>query len=247
MSDPGLRPVLVGCSGWNYAHWRERVYPKGLPPKRWLEHYATLFDTVEVNATFYRLPLRSSVARWVEQTPPDFLFAVKASRYLSHLKRLTDLGAGLERFYERIEPLVDSPKLGPVLWQLPANFHRNDDRLAGALAVLPPGRHCFEFRHPSWFADDVYALLREHEAALVIGDTPQRPFQTHEHRGLDVSALPLRPPGQERELLGVGARGMGAPDRRLAARRRRVRVLQQRLGGVRRPERARAQGTAVRR
>ncbi len=175
-----MRPVRIGCSGWNYAHWRERVYPKGLPPSRWLEHYATLFDTVEVNATFYRLPLRSSVARWVEQTPPDFVFAVKASRYLTHLKRLTDLGSGLQRFYERIEPLVDSPKLGPVLWQLPQNFHRNDERLAGALAALPPGRHCFEFRHASWFADDVYALLREHGAALVVGDTPQRPFQTHE-------------------------------------------------------------------
>jgi uncharacterized protein YecE (DUF72 family) len=176
----GARPVRIGCSGWNYDHWRERVYPKGLAASRWLEHYATLFDTVEVNATFYRLPLRSSVARWVEQTPPDFVFAVKASRYLTHLKRLTDLESGVERFYERIEPLVGSPKLGPVLWQLPENFHRNDERLAGALAALPGGRHCFEFRHPSWFAEEVYALLREHGAALVIGDTPRRPFQTHE-------------------------------------------------------------------
>jgi uncharacterized protein YecE (DUF72 family) len=175
-----VRPVRIGCSGWNYEHWRERVYPKGLPPSRWLEHYATLFDTVEVNATFYRLPLRSSVARWLAQTPPEFVFAVKASRYLTHIKRLTDLGPGLARFYERIEPLVESPKLGPVLWQLPERFHRDDDRLAGALQRLPPGRHCFEFRHPSWFVDEVYALLRAHGAALVIGDTPERPFQTHE-------------------------------------------------------------------
>ena len=175
-----MRPVHVGCSGWNYAHWRERVYPNGLPTARWLEHYATLFDTVEVNATFYRLPLRSSVARWVEQTPPGFIFTVKSSRYLTHIKRLTDLGPGLERFYERIEPLVASPKLGPVLWQLPERFHRDDERLAGALARLPAGRHCFEFRHVSWFAEDVYALLRAHGAALVIGDTPRRPFQTHE-------------------------------------------------------------------
>jgi uncharacterized protein YecE (DUF72 family) len=175
-----FRPVRIGCSGWNYAHWRERVYPKGLPASRWLEHYATLFDTVEVNATFYRLPLRSSVASWVEQTPPDFVFAVKASRYLTHVKRLTDLGPGLERYYERIEPLVESPKLGPVLWQLPERFHRDDERLSGALARLPRGRHCFEFRHPSWFVGDVYELLRAHGAALVVGDTPQRPFQTHE-------------------------------------------------------------------
>jgi uncharacterized protein YecE (DUF72 family) len=173
--------IRIGCSGWNYAHWRERVYPKGLPASRWLEHYATLFDTVEVNATFYRLPRVSSVARWVQQTPPRFLFAVKASRYLTHIKRLTDLGPGLQRFYERIEPLAGSPKLGPVLWQLPESFHRNDDRLAGALAALPSGRHAFEFRHASWFTDPVYALLREHGAALVVGDHPDRPFQTQEH------------------------------------------------------------------
>ena len=86
----------------------------------------------------------------------------------------------MARFYERIEPLVESPKLGPVLWQLPANFHRDDERLANALAKLPPGRHCFEFRDPSWFDDDVYTQLRAHDAALVIGDHPERPFQAHE-------------------------------------------------------------------
>jgi uncharacterized protein YecE (DUF72 family) len=175
-----MKAVRIGCSGWNYPHWRERVYPKGLPQRRWLEHYATLFDTVEVNNTFYRLPARSSVASWVKGTPPGFLFAVKASRFLTHVKRLTDVGPGVERFYERIEPLVESTKMGPVLWQLPGNFHRDDERLAGALARLPPGRHCFEFRHPSWFADEVYGLLREHGVALVIGDHPERRFQTHE-------------------------------------------------------------------
>src|SRR5206468_10994935 len=93
---------------------------------------------------------------------------------------LTDLEQGLARFYERIEPLAASPKLGPVLWQLPANFHRDDERLASALERLPSGRHCFEFRHESWFADDVYALLREHGVALVIGDRPEtHAFQTH--------------------------------------------------------------------
>jgi uncharacterized protein YecE (DUF72 family) len=175
-----VKPVRIGCSGWNYADWRERIYPKGLPQRRWLEHYATLFDTVEINNTFYRLPARSAVASWVESTPPDFLFAVKASRYLTHMKRFTDLGQGVRRFYERIEPLARSPKMGPVLWQLPENFHRNDERLAGALTQLPPGRHCFEFRHPSWFVPEVYGLLREHGAALVIGDHPERPFQAYE-------------------------------------------------------------------
>jgi len=179
-SSAPLKACRVGCSGWNYKHFREVVYPKGLPASRWLEHYATLFDTVEVNSTFYRLPRKESVARWVEQTPPGFLFSVKASRYLTHIKRLTDLEQGLARFYERIEPLVQSPKLGPVLWQLPGTFHRDDERLASALERLPPGRHCFEFRHESWFAEDAYALLREHGVALVIGDAVNRPFQTHE-------------------------------------------------------------------
>jgi uncharacterized protein YecE (DUF72 family) len=175
-----VKRVWIGCSGWNYPHWRERVYPKGVPQRRWLECYATMFDTVEVNNTFYRLPARAAVQGWVDQSPQGFLFAVKASRYLTHMKRLSDLDPGLERFYERIEPLVRCGKLGPVLWQLPANFHRNDDRLASALERLPPGRHCFEFRHESWFVPETYELLRSHGAALVIGDTPERPFQTHE-------------------------------------------------------------------
>ncbi|MBV9454893.1 MAG: DUF72 domain-containing protein [Rubrobacter sp.] len=175
-----MKPVWIGCSGWNYPHWRQTVYPKGLPTQRWLEYYATLFNTVEVNNTFYRLPARSAVANWVEQSPPDFLFAIKASRFLTHMKRLTDMESGVERFYERIEPLAESPKLGPVLWQLPERFHRNDERLASAIKRLPFGRHCFEFRHPSWFVPDVYALLRERGAALVIGDHPQRVFQTYE-------------------------------------------------------------------
>jgi uncharacterized protein YecE (DUF72 family) len=175
-----MKEMRIGCSGWNYAHWREVVYPKGMPPKRWLTHYATMFDTVEVNSTFYRLPKQPAVQGWVEQTPDDFVFAVKASRYLTHIKRLASFGPGVELFYERIEPLVSSGKLGPILWQLPANFHRDDDRLGTALDALPPGRHCFEFRHPSWFVPDVYELLRRRGAALVIGDTPQRPFQANE-------------------------------------------------------------------
>jgi uncharacterized protein YecE (DUF72 family) len=172
--------VRVGCSGWNYAHWRELVYPKGLPPSRWLAHYATLFDTVEVNNTFYRLPKRKAVAGWVEHSPPDFLFSVKASRYLTHVKRLTNLDAGVSRFYECIEPLLASPKMGPVLWQLPPTFKRDDERLAGALEALPGGRHCFEFREESWFVPEVYELLRAHGSALVIGDHPRRPFQARE-------------------------------------------------------------------
>jgi uncharacterized protein YecE (DUF72 family) len=176
-----VKAVRVGCSGWNYKHWREFIYPKGVPARRWLEHYATLFDTVEVNSTFYRLPTVQAVEGWVEQSRGGFVFAVKASRYLTHMKRLTDMEQGLRRFYGRIEPLVRSPKLGPVLWQLPPNFHRNDERLAEALAALPAGRHAFEFRHASWFADEVYELLRARGVALVVADRPEiRGFQSHE-------------------------------------------------------------------
>ncbi len=172
--------IRIGCSGWNYDHWRNGVfYPPGLPPRCWLEHYAGHFDTVEVNATFYRLPRESAVANWVRETPPDFLFAVKMSRYVTHVRRLRDLPPSIDLFYSRIRPLAESPKLGPVLWQLPPDFRRDDERLAQALELLPSRRHCFEFRHESWFAEEVYGLLRRYGVALVIGDAPQRPFQPH--------------------------------------------------------------------
>jgi uncharacterized protein YecE (DUF72 family) len=172
-----VKPARIGCSGWNYPHWREVVYPKGLPARRWLEHYATLFDTVEVNTTFYRLAKPSAVARWVQETPAEFVFAAKASRYMTHMKRLTDLEPSLAKYYDAIEPLASSPKLGPVLWQFPPNFHRDEDRLASALAILPEGRHAFEFRHRSWFTADVFELLRAYGAALAYGDHPERPWQ----------------------------------------------------------------------
>jgi uncharacterized protein YecE (DUF72 family) len=178
--DGGLSAVRVGCSGWNYRSWRGGMYPPGLPASRWLERYAERFDTVEVNTTFYRLIKREAVSRWVEQTPPGFLFAVKASRYLTHVKRLSNMREGVARFYERIEPLVEAERLGAVLWQLPETFHRDDARLDAALALLPPGRHAFEFRHASWFAPEIYELLRGHDVALVVGDHPERPFQTYE-------------------------------------------------------------------
>jgi uncharacterized protein YecE (DUF72 family) len=151
-----------------------------MPPREWLDFYAQHFDTVEVNATFYRLPRREVVANWVKGSPDGFVFSIKMSRYITHIKRLLDLGSGVRTFYDRIEPLVRSPKLGPVLWQLPGTFRRDDERLANALSRLPPGRHCFEFRHESWFVPEVTAMLREQGVALVIGDDPRRKFQTHE-------------------------------------------------------------------
>jgi uncharacterized protein YecE (DUF72 family) len=176
----GLKPVRVGCSGWMYDSWRGRLYPAGEPKRRWLELYAQHFDTVEVNTTFYRLARAEAVAGWVSQTPPDFLFAVKASRYLTHVRRLANIREGIARFYEPLEALVSSGRLGPVLWQLPENFHRDDGRLEGWLELLPEGRHTIEFRHVSWFVPEVMDRLRAAQVALTIGDHPERPFQSHE-------------------------------------------------------------------
>ncbi len=144
--------------------------------------YAEVFGTVEINATFYRLPTEKTVEAWAEESPDGFCFAVKTSRYMTHVYRLKEPkkgGTGL--FFDKLEPLREAGKLGPVLWQLPENFKRDDERLAGALERAPQGiRHAFEFRHESWFTRDVYALLREHGAALVVSDHPKWPFQARE-------------------------------------------------------------------
>jgi uncharacterized protein YecE (DUF72 family) len=175
-----MKPVRVGCSGWNYDDWRGRLYPDGVPRRQWLAAYAERFDTVEVNTTFYRLASRHAVESWVADTPASFTFAVKASRYLTHVRRLQDLSRGFKRFYDPLEPMIAAGKLGPVLWQLPESFHRDDERLQRWLAALPEGLHTIEFRHESWFCEPVMRALREHGVALTIGDHPQRPFQSHE-------------------------------------------------------------------
>jgi uncharacterized protein YecE (DUF72 family) len=168
--------VLVGCSGWQYRDWRGVLYPERCPQRDWLEVYARRFPTVEVNSSFYRLPKRDAVARWTEQVPPGFVFTIKVSRYLTHIKRLTTVAEGMPRLAERIEPIAERGCLGPLLWQLPPNFKRDDERLANALAELPPGRHAFEFREKSWFADDVYAMLDERGVATVLPHDARRPL-----------------------------------------------------------------------
>jgi uncharacterized protein YecE (DUF72 family) len=193
-----MKRVWIGCSGWNYDDWRGRLYPEREPKRRWLELYADRFDTVEVNATFYRLPTRNATAGWASQTPEGFTFAVKASRYLTHVKRLAGTGDGIKLFYDRLEPLIEAGRLGPILWQLPENFHRDDERLSEWLAVLRDGRHTIEFRHPSWFARPVLEALRNHRVALTIGVHPKRPYQS---RAATASWRYLR--------LHYGARGRG--------------------------------------
>ena len=175
-----MEQVRIGCSGWDYADWRGPFYDVHEPKRLWLRRYAEHFDTVEVNSTFYRLARPAAVERWIEATPEGFRFAVKASRYLTHVRRLMDLDTGIKRFYEPLGPLITAGRLGPVLWQLPENFHRDEQRLAAWAAALPPGMHTVEFRHPSWFVDSVLELLRGAGVALTIGDHPQRRFQSHE-------------------------------------------------------------------
>jgi uncharacterized protein YecE (DUF72 family) len=159
--------AYVGTSGWSYRHWRGPFYPQALPAKRQLDFYAERFDTVEVNGTFYRLIARETLAAWREQTPPGFLFACKASRFLTHMKRLTDCGQGLERYFERVSALDD--KLGPIVFQLPAHFRPHPERLAEFLTCLPKGqRYTFEFRDPAWFTGEILELLRRHNVALCL-------------------------------------------------------------------------------
>jgi uncharacterized protein YecE (DUF72 family) len=168
-----MKRVWIGCSGWSYRDWKEGLY-KGVPTSRWLRRYAEAFDTVEVNATFYRLPKLETVEAWVEQTPEGFLFAVKGSRYLTHMRRLRNIDEGVARFWEPLAPLREAGKQGPVLWQLPGDFERDDALLEKTLDILPKARHCFEFRHPSWFAEGVRRLLAERGAARARGAGARR-------------------------------------------------------------------------
>jgi uncharacterized protein YecE (DUF72 family) len=183
------KPVHVGCSGWVYPHWRELFYPKDVPQRAWLSYYAEHFDTVEINNTFYRLPKPTAVEGWAENSPPGFEFAIKVSRYMTHIKRLTMVERGMKRFYEPLGAFTGTEKLGPLLWQFPPNFHRDLERLADSMAQLPPGRHAFEFRHDSWFTDEVYELLGRHGVALVIGDEASRWVSTPHVRTADWTYL----------------------------------------------------------
>lgn len=161
--------VRVGCSGWQYRHWRGTFYPVELPLTRWLEYYATRFDTVELNNSFYRLPEAASFAAWRKRVPSGFLFAVKASRYLTHMKKLKDPEEPLERLFDRLRPL--GRQLGPVLYQLPPRWPVNVARLDSFLRALPSRhRHAIEFREPSWYTDEVFAELRRRRVALCLHD-----------------------------------------------------------------------------
>ena len=167
----GIMPgsILIGTSGFSYPHWRGVLYPESLPQSRWLERYSEVFGTVEINYSFYRLPKESTVAGWLDRTPEHFVFALKASRVITHTRKLAETGEATRRFFTAVLPLGD--KLGPVLFQLPPAESADPPRLGKFLAALPKDRrYAFEFRHASWFTEDIYSILKEHDAALVWHD-----------------------------------------------------------------------------
>jgi uncharacterized protein YecE (DUF72 family) len=169
----------LGTSGYVYPHWRKRFYPAGLPVRAWLPFYAAHFETVELNNSFYRLPSKAAFRVWRGQVPDEFVFAVKASRFLTHLKRLKTPGPPLDRLLRRVRPLGET--LGPVLFQLPAQFHANLPRLARFLRALgrqrlaPGVRATLEVRDASWLVDETYDLLRKANVALCFHDARVQP------------------------------------------------------------------------
>ena len=163
--------IWIGCSGWQYRHWRERFYPRDLPVDKWLDYYVRAFDTVELNNSFYRLPEADAFATWARRVPDDFLFAVKASRYLTHLKRLREPQDPLDRLWSRATRLGEH--LGPMLYQLPPHWNRDLPRLQAFLDALPRHRlHAIEFRDRSWYHPDVFAALVDAGVALCLHDMP---------------------------------------------------------------------------
>jgi uncharacterized protein YecE (DUF72 family) len=161
----------IGTSGWVYPHWREVFYPPKLAQSKWLEFYTGHFSTVELNNSFYRLPTEKAFSNWHDTSPEGFIYAVKVSRFITHIKRLKDVEEPIETFLGRARHLEE--KLGPLLYQLPPNMRRNDERLDAFLSLLPKEqRHVVEFRHESWLYEEVFAILRGHNVGFCVFDMP---------------------------------------------------------------------------
>ena len=161
----------IGTSGWHYDHWREEFYPRGLPKSRWLEFYSQHFSTVELNNSFYRLPSEKAFANWRDSSPEAFVFAVKVSRYITHIKRLKDTAEPVANFMARASLLKE--KLGPLLYQLPGSMKRDYRVLEEFLKTLPENScNVFEFRDNSWFDSEIFELLRHYNAGFCIYDMP---------------------------------------------------------------------------
>ena len=161
----------IGTSGWHYDHWQDRFYPRKLTKVKWLQFYGGHFTTVEINNTFYRLPRETAFTTWYDSSPANFIFAVKISRFITHIKRLKNCEGAVENFISRARILGD--KLGPLLYQLPPNMHRSDEVLESFLSTLPQGmKPVFEFRHKSWLEDKVFDILHRHNVGFCVFDMP---------------------------------------------------------------------------
>ncbi|MHB1530923.1 DUF72 domain-containing protein [Acidithiobacillus sp.] len=196
----------IGCSGWYYPHWRGPFYPADLPPHDWLDFYARYFDTVEINSSFYRLPAEKALRTWRERTPSGFCFVPKASRFITHMKKLSAAEDALTVFLGRMEIL--GGKLGPFLFQLPPRWRRNPERLDRFLQDLPLGhRYAFEMRDPSWHHPEIYALLKAHNAAFCIFDLAG--FQSPIEVTADFAYVRLHGPGAAAYAGYYGADALG--------------------------------------
>ena len=170
-----MAQLYAGTSGWAYSGWKPEFYPAKLPQKNFLQYYSTQLNTVEVNFTFRQLVKETTIQKWLAETPPGFRFAVKAHQVITHIKRLKGTADFVPRFLSTIEPLARAEKLGPILFQLPPNLKADPKLLAEFLADVPRGVHAaFEFRHASWFADDIFDLLKSSNRALCVAETEER-------------------------------------------------------------------------
>jgi uncharacterized protein YecE (DUF72 family) len=167
-----MATLFAGTSGFAFPAWKPGFYPEKVPARQFLQYYAGRLNCVEINYTFRRTPSASTLDAWVRTTPPGFAFAVKAHQRITHLRRLRDIEEPVEFFLRSLEPLRSAGRLGPVLFQLPPNLKLDLERLAGLLRLLPADlRAAVEFRHESWFTDDTYALLREHNVSLCLAES----------------------------------------------------------------------------
>lgn len=167
-----MAQLFAGTSGWAYPSWKPDFYPQKLAQKKFLNHYATQLNAVEVNFTFRQLVKETTLQNWLAETPAGFRFTIKAHQVITHIKRLKGTEDFVPRFLATIEPLASASKLGPVLFQLPPNLKVDLEVLRGFLAILPKRlQAAFEFRHTSWFSDETYGALREHNAALCVAET----------------------------------------------------------------------------
>ena len=227
-----MRKIHIGCSGWNYKSWRGTYYPPDLPAAKWLRFYASHFDTVEVNNSFYRLPEQSTFAAWRQQVPDEFLFSVKASRFLTHMKRLRDPDEPLARLLSRAARL--GLALGPVLYQLPGTFVADLNRLDTFLGALPITlgdqtlRHVMEFRHPSWYTTDTFERLEARGVALCLHDMAGSQNRRAVRGPVRLCSISRTEWSLSGKLFYCSAQAMGATiDGTDRTRPSRVRVLQQ--------------------